>query len=362
MKFLSPLHPSVVEPVPRSSIIMAVVGTLHRLSRSTLQGYEKDERTIDVVIRRAVENFNQPGSSNAQQVLEAFSAHGIQWAWQLNNADDNDWLTLSIPIGLKMAIKAELSHPSTPTPEEPSLELSNKLRRFLLVPGPDGKEPPSLGRLDSMTFGLLVVKPADRQSLVLVYCELLALMSGLMLPLPMGLVRSLSQRESDKSWLLPATLEDVMDASASVIYGVLVVCIFNTIVLAVVIVSGGWRGNDEFYLRALKLLFFLLFLIVWAGMVPLCFLQIWQLFTIAGTPVPMTVGCLLIYIVMLGTYSLLWGFLIDAMPLEVYHLPKIARKGAAASMPWLKARLQDEMLIPAARKRAVELRARAGTL
>ena len=52
--------------------------------------------------------------------------------------------------------------------------MPERLRRFLLLPGPGGEEAERLGSPSAFYLGILVVPPEDRHSLALVLLELLA--------------------------------------------------------------------------------------------------------------------------------------------------------------------------------------------
>ena len=61
---------------------------------------------------------------------------------QLEQLDHSDWKDLNVTMGLKTAIKAELMEgPNAADGPESAVEIPEKVRRFLLMPGEDGKEP-----------------------------------------------------------------------------------------------------------------------------------------------------------------------------------------------------------------------------
>ena len=101
---------------------------------------------------------------------------------------------------LKTAAKAELLDP-TPSapPESPQKsegyeELSGRMRRFLMLPDADGRDPKPLGEISALFLGLLTTPRAERQSLLLALCELIALVSGLFLSAPFDLRSSRTKR------------------------------------------------------------------------------------------------------------------------------------------------------------------------
>ena len=76
-------------------------------------------------------------------------------------------------------------------------EMPERLRRFLLLPGPGGEEAERLGSPSAFYLGILVVPPEDRHSLALVLLELLALVSGLFVSVPQGVGSGGSRCDSE---------------------------------------------------------------------------------------------------------------------------------------------------------------------
>ena len=96
----------------------------------------------------------------------ALEANGIQSVSQLGQLDHGDWKDLNVTMGLKTAIKAELMEgPNGVDGPESAVEIPEKVRRFLLLPGEDGQEPQRLG-WSALFFGILTIAPAERQGLV----------------------------------------------------------------------------------------------------------------------------------------------------------------------------------------------------
>ena len=134
--------------------------------------------------------------------------------------------------GLELAIKAELASPSSGAtlgklrPED----VPPRLRRFLLIPDEDGRPPRRLYAFGALSFGLLTVPPHDRQNLVITVLELLALVSGLLLPIPFETLQRfwMDDLEGERGWaVLPTTL-DFQKALATICFAsFLFVCVFS---------------------------------------------------------------------------------------------------------------------------------------
>ena len=175
-------------------------------------------RPVDAIVSAAAAAVD--AEQESASVTEALLRGGVRWGWQLEHADSDDWANFGASIGLKMAIRAELQNPNsmiTTSPEKQhQIEIlaDKRLRNFLLLPGPDGEPPRRLNTINSMFMSLLLVSAADRQNLVIVFCEMLALVSGLMMPLPLVLLMSPSESHPEKVWDAPPPLVDCMDATA----------------------------------------------------------------------------------------------------------------------------------------------------
>ena len=96
------------------------------------------------------------------------------------------------------------------------------------------------------------------------------------------------------------------------------------------------------------------------GLLPLLILLTWELFTAASSPYPTLAGLVLVMLISSGCWHMWWTFLLDEMPLEVYHCPSWYIKMNANQLPLLKARLNRKALKPHAERRAAELRKRCG--
>ena len=153
---------------------------------------ERDSRKVESVMAAAARRLGEPSMPAASRHLEE---NGVRWAWQMAHFSEADWDQLGMSLGLKLAAKAELSDPSANAPPDGAQtyrsheELTDRMRRFLLLPGADGREAQPLREMSALFLGLLTTPVADRQSLLLALCELMALVSGLFLSTPFDLRR-----------------------------------------------------------------------------------------------------------------------------------------------------------------------------
>ena len=93
---------------------------------------------------------------------------------------------------------------------------------------------------------------------------------------------------------------------------------------------------------------------------PLMALTLWHGFVDATSPWPL-VGCVATFFLFYMSFmTILMGFVIEHMPLEMYHMPKWLREDLKMSMPWLRSRLADKSLRGPAERRAAKLRAQMG--
>ena len=310
--------------------------------------------TVKSIVDAAAISVDEHGASSS--LVAALEATNIKQTWQLEQLSGRHWDKLNISMGLEVAIKVELAKIPHQLLEDE--QMPDKLRQFLLMPGPDGKEAKPLSDVGALFMSILIVAPTDRQNLMIVMCELFALICGLLLALPLSFRRA--EPATIKGWDLPPSIDDGMDALVGVTLQSLMLLCFFTVVLAISVASGGWRGSYQFYVSAMNVVGTLFICYLFGANFPLFLLTFWHLFTVASSPYPV-IGAVLLQLVMFNVVGhFFWKYMLDAMPLEMYHLPswfKILLKSAA---PLLKARINGKALKPAAEQRAAELRARCG--
>ena len=323
----------------------------------------RNARSVDSILEAAGMRINEPEQTAA--LASALQANRITFAWQLEQLDSGDWDKLNVSMSLKAAVKAELAHPSHALATSPDAEeIPDWLRRFLLMPVPGYLEPQPMGELSASFLSILITAPADRQHLVIVLCEMLALASGLFLTIPMGMRRGRAEAAPAKGWDVPPSLDDGMEALLSFTFIVPAISMIISVALAFVVATSGWHGSFQFYRSAMFVFSVNVILFLLGAVFELLILVFWQLFTAATCPYPL-IGVVLLV-------SLIWPFLqyalikfqLDATPLEMYHSPRWLQtmfKQQPGAIP-LRARFRDEALKPAAERRAAELRARCGII
>ena len=127
----------------------------------------------------------------------------------------------------------------------PAEEMPERLRRFLLLPGPGGEEAERLGSPSAFYLGILVVPPEDRHSLALVLLELLALVSGLFVSVPLSFVRgspALPLGASNSCDVGP-TQEDGIDILAFLIFFTLASVAFHSVLQSLNVAAAGSRKS-----------------------------------------------------------------------------------------------------------------------
>ena len=111
---------------------------------------EQDARTVDSVLASAAKRLGEPRMPAVARQLEG---NGVKWAWQMAQFSEADWDQLGVTLGMKTAAKAELAEPSPSTSPDGDKhkfksheDLTDRMRRFLLLPEADGKETTPLAR------------------------------------------------------------------------------------------------------------------------------------------------------------------------------------------------------------------------
>ena len=227
-----------------------------RRSELHLQGLptERDSRPVAKIVEAAAASASMPEAAAA--LLKVLAEHGITQAWQLELADADDWRLFGARVGMKIAVKAELAQHNTPAASVPSSqEIDIRVRHFLLMPGPNGAPPKRLRTLSAPFLSLLLVKTADRQGLMLKTFKLTGLISGLLMPIPVSLLRFVAARDeaqplrsaASSIWSVPFTVDGWMDALAAFTFFNLSLVAITCIMLAMFTVSSGWHATTQYY-------------------------------------------------------------------------------------------------------------------
>jgi len=327
---------------------------------------ERDKRPVSELVAVAAQHS---GAGDAAQLITKLHEQGVEWAWQLECADHEDWAKFGGSTGLKLAIKAELKNPSVVQSIAGGISdymENERLRQFLLIPDADGKEPPRMGDMSSMFLGLLLVAPAHRQGLLTRCFKLLGLVSGLLM-VPASIMLNEYDGgdelvdESVGVWSRRPTLADVKGAIVASIFVIDVMIAFVSVLGAIMVSAAGWRGSWRFYELLLPVLGSAFGTMVWGVVIPLIVLILWKSFEDANSPYPVLAATVLIFAGWTSFTTKIWRFHLSGMPLEIYHKPAaelfLLRFLVA---PTLWSRFSDKALLPAARKRAAELRRLAG--
>lgn len=334
---------------------------------SWLRGSKKHAATDRPSVARIVElaAAGIGAEDEASAVVKAMEASGVRWAWQLQHLQPHHWADFGASPGLETSIRHELQHPST-TVSACKAELyqagaaAERLRRFLLLPGPDGQEPGRLHDPNGPLLTLLTVPPADRQKLMLTLCELLALVSGLMLPVPLQLIRLHSWTKST-SWTSLPSVEDWFDMLLMLSFTNLFLSIFISSFLAVMVSASGFNASLEYYDAIINILGPVFNITVFNILLTLTPMVFWHLFNVAGSPYPLLSMTLFSTVLYNRLTTLIWKFHIRGMALEIYHLPNyILCFPILITFGGLWKDLSAVALKPKARLRAAELRKMMG--
>ena len=322
---------------------------------------QTDGRSVGAVFDAAAARFGRDRETAAVRELVA---GGVEYSQQLAELSDRDWEMVGVSLGLKTAVKVELGDPSVSAPEpfekHDDDKLDEKLRQFLLLPSADGmKEAKPLDSVSGFFLSLLATPVAERQRLLLMLCELIALVSGLFLQLPLMFRRR--ELAVYKGWDMPPSLADGMDALALFVFWLDAWVTFAATMMAVMIVACGWNASGHHCYGALSVLATLfLYVFMQFTMWPLLMLAIWHAFTDATSPYPLigslVIGSLFYFFLMNMTFN----FMLENVPLEVYHMPRWLKVDLKYSMPWLRSQLDDKALKPRAELRAAQLRTQMG--
>ena len=280
-------------------------------------------------------------------VIDSMESNGLYWAWQLMHCNASHWAQYGASHGLETAIRHELQNP-TDTASGAESEIfqagptAEKLRQFLLIPGPDGLEPKPLGDPNAPLMTLLTVPRSDRQKLVVMLCELLALVAGLLLSVPLQLMQLHSQKISSSWTSLPST-DDWFHVCLTILFLCQVLCIMGTCFTAVFVSASGFKGSLQWYGAVIGVLGMVFNLAIFGALLPVVPVVIWHMFDVASSPYPMIGVSLLSYLIANRLVTAIWTFHIEAMALEIYHLPSSMRAFIACILvPNLRAQLTTQ--------------------
>lgn len=305
----------------------------------------RDTRTAGAVFSAVAAHVADQAA--AATAVEALKALGVQWAWQLTHLSDGDWEKINVKLGLKSVVKAELAHPTPPAATQVDELAGERLRQFLLLPGPEGEVQP-LDRIGALGFGLLVVPPVQRQQMALGMFELMALMSGLLLALPVALLQM-----SD-----PA--DDVFNAGVFFVIFVLVFIAFMCVAFYVIVILSGWQAGLRYYETIATFISNIFAIFFICALWPTLGLVGWAYVRISSSPYPLVAAAILGFVVTHVTNAAVFKSVVtEVMPLQYFHAPSwwlavINTVGGPMGVT-----VTREACWPLAKSRAAELRSLA---
>ena len=335
-----------------------------------------DTRTAKEILQAAANAIGmEEGTTDA--IVKSLEAESIKHAWQLAHLPFDAWSRIGqgVSMGLITAVKEILENGPPPSDDAPpplccDVELTPRLRNFLLLPGEDGSPPKPMCMGSTMLYSALCTTIEHRQAMMLACCELLALLNGLFLAVPLGFMRT---REPDfsaeggdvKGFNVPPTIDDGIATTGMIGFGASLTAAIVAVMTGIVVAAAGNQAGNAFYEALFKVIvgIFSTFFFVMAFAI----VQImWHTITLSSCPW-LLVGCFLIEIQPLNALDcLMFRLLADGCALEMYHAPRFVKFVMYNNFPLLmkdksgKSILRDEVILPKAERRAAVLRAKLG--
>ena len=323
---------------------------------------ERDTRSVEEVLDAAAKRLGEPATPAAS--LRAFEANGVKFAWQMSYFSDDDWDKLNLSLGVKTAAKAELVESSVNVDGAPTCvaqdEVTDRMRRFLLLPDADGRDAKPLREMSALFCGLLTTPESERQSLLLALCELMALVSGLFLSIPFELRPRFTAPSSAaaNTWAISPTREDGMDALVALIFIVDFFVAVFAVVMALYVAAGGHQADGPFCEGVMTVLGVLFMAFIVGVFFPLLILCFWRFFNDAVSPYPMLACLVLMQLVNIVLGSATQRFFCGPLALEFYHTPKWFLNMCRSHAPIMGTAhlIGERPLRAAAERRAAKLR------
>ena len=318
---------------------------------------DDDARSVGDVVAAAAARIGE-ADGVATAVVAALEAQGVTWAWQLALASDGDFAACGAPMGLKLTIKAELRGQGDDWDED---DVPARVRAFLLVRGRDGKEPGPMGQPGALFLALLASPTEEWQGQLLFICEMCALIAGLIMGIPFALLRDngapADGRDTWTAWR--ASSDDVRDAIAMFVFFSMLFVVFLAVMLGMLAATAGGDAGlkgAKFYEGAVNVVGVMFVMFMSGGIYPLMGLFEWKVVTAARSPYPSVVAIAFFCATSFGLANHVFlKFVIDALPLELYHQPSWMRTLGMLHNPQLASQMTLAALEPRARKRAAQL-------
>ena len=195
-----------------------------------------DDRPALAVLEDAAVCLGERGmaSSTPEDAAAALEAHGVIWAWQLPHLAPEQWTAAGVAIGYQAAVQAVLSGEMGPAAEaaQPTDEVPEQLRQFLLCRNADGSPAKPMSSMNAMGLAMLCTQRGDIRSLCVAAGELMSVLCGLMIAIPLSLYGSVAADDATDgvtAWHSAPRLAEWLDA----------LCILLTTLLLLAI-SSGW--------------------------------------------------------------------------------------------------------------------------
>ncbi|KAH8055586.1 hypothetical protein JL722_7923 [Aureococcus anophagefferens] len=292
---------------------------------------DDDARSVGDVVAAAAARIGE-ADGVAAAVVAALEAQGVTWAWQLALATDGDFAACGAPMGLKLTIKAELRGQGDDWDED---DVPARVRAFLL---PDG------GVAGAAPLHLRNVR-VDR---------------GLIMGIPFALLRDngapADGRDTWTAWR--ASSDDVRDAIAMFVFFSMLFVVFLAVMLGMLAATAGGDAGlkgAKFYEGAVNVVGVMFVMFMSGGIYPLMGLFEWKVVTAARSPNPSVVAIAFFCATSFGLANHVFlKFVIDALPLELYHQPSWMRTLGMLHNPQLASQMTLAALEPRA-KRAAQL-------
>lgn len=356
---------------------------------------ECDSRSVEAVLDAAAKRLDglDGEPSTPATVASQLEAEGVKWAWQMAHMRDAHWDRLGMPLGLTLAVMAELAEPSTGvsvpsgpsaapgpavgpgfpdrdenedgddvlSPDEDTSAIPDRIRQFLLLPDADGKEAKPLRSMSAVFLSLPITPADERQSMLLAVCELMALMSGLFLQTSFELRgEGAPSPAAGNIWVVAPNRADWMDILVALIFLVDFMVAVFAVITGAYVAAAGHRADMRFCELVLNLVGILVAFFIIGVFFPILVLCFWRFFTDTRSPYPM----LAVIVIYKALDNVVGGacqrFLFEALALEMYHTPKwfLSLCQSNAYFMGTSHLFEEKRLKVAAERRAAKLRAR----
>jgi len=270
------------------------------------------------------------GEAAAEAVLARLEEQGVVHAWQLQHIEREDWAAAGASLGLRAAVRARLANQSVENLNPRSAlrtaatsdtdAMTPFQKQFLLLrsssEGNAGSAPSSLGAIGATLYGTLLTVPgSEKQQLYLAAGELLGVLSGLLVFVPMEFLR-----EPDGE---PSMEASAFNAVAMVSFLSFLASLLGALIAAMMAVNQGWGATDSFYegLNSMLGVSFVCFVIgFWTLVVEVC----WMAMEMCGEYVRWVpaVAFLGLFQWTMYKWAQIW---VNELPLELFHVPAVFR-------------------------------------